>query len=142
MRSVLALVIALGLLVACAPPAPTPPPTAAPPAQATAPLPTATAVPQARATVPPTTVAANVDYKALRQPLLLPLGALIVAVRARRPTAYWVDQFNKAADQVLPAIEGDTSPTATKLRASIMSVRAMPDNLDSLEKSRGDLLEI
>ena len=73
---------------------------------------------------PPTAVAPSVDYKALRQPLLIPLGALIVAVRARTPTTtYWLDQFNKAADQVLPAIDGDTSPTATRLRTSIMNVR-------------------
>jgi hypothetical protein len=131
-RSLVAVVATLGLLVACSP---------APPAPPTAPPPTVTPVPVP--TTPPTPIAAAVDYKALRQPLLIPLGALIVAVRARTPTTtYWLDQFNKAADQVLPAIDGDTSPNATRLRTSIMNVRAMPDNLDALEKSRSDLLEI
>ena len=55
---------------------------------------------------------------------------------------FWAAEFNKAADTVLPAIEGDQSPTAVQLRASIADVRAMPKNLQVIEASRSTLLTI
>jgi hypothetical protein len=90
-----------------------------------------------------TTVPGPVDYKALCQPLLLPLGALIVAVRAKTPTTtYWLAEFNRAADKVLPAIEGDQSTNANRLRTAIANIRAMPNNLQVLEDSRSSLLMV
>src|SRR5687768_9207241 len=130
-RQVFVLLIALALGCTSATPAaptatPAPPPPTATPAPTSTPAPTATAAP-----VP------GRDYKAIRQPLLIPLGALIVARRAGQPTAAaWLTEFNKAADQVLPAIEGDTSVDATRLRTAITDIRAMPTDLQVLERSR------
>ena len=85
----------------------------------------------------------SADYQAIVQPLLLPLGALIVAVRAGTPTsAVWLAEFNKAADQALPTLDGDNSETANRVRTSINNIRAMPDNLQVLEDSRSALLSI
>jgi len=85
----------------------------------------------------------SADYKALVQPLLLPLGALIVAVRANTPTTtYWLGEFNKAADLVLPRIESDNSATANRLRTAIANIRAMPNDLTVLEDNRSTLLSI
>src|SRR5262249_19767913 len=115
------------LVVGCSTPAPPPPPTL------TVPTPVPTVAPASR----------SVDYRAITQPLLLPLGALIVAVRANTPTSdYWFAEFDKAADTVLPAIEGDSSPTATRLRTGIANIRAMPKNLQVLEENRSALLQI
>jgi hypothetical protein len=75
--------------------------------------------------------------------LLLPLGALIVAVRAETPTTdYWLSQFNTSADTVLHAIDGDTSETANRLRTGIANVRASPDDLQTLEDTRSMFLSI
>jgi hypothetical protein len=85
----------------------------------------------------------TVDYKAITQPLLLPLGALIVAVRGNTPTtAYWLAQFNTAAEGVLQAIDGDESGKANTLRTGIANIRAMPNNLQVLEDTRSTLLSI
>jgi hypothetical protein len=85
----------------------------------------------------------QVDYKAITQPLLLPLGALIVAVRGNTPTTdYWLGQFNKSADSTLQAIDGDSSDTATRLRTGIANVRARPTDLQTLEDTRSMLLGI
>lgn len=86
---------------------------------------------------------AHADYKAITQPLLLPLGALIVAVRGGTPTTdYWLAQFNKSADGALQAIDGDSSDTANRLRTSIAKVRANPGDLQTLEDTRSMLLGI
>jgi hypothetical protein len=138
------------LLVGCAVAPPAPPATRAPALQ-----PTAQVLRTAVATLVPaplstgTSAAAGksasgpVDYKAICQPLLLPLGALIVAVRGKTPTTtYWLAEFNKAADKVLPVIEGDPSVNATRLRTAITNIRAMPNNLQVLEDSRSSLLMV
>jgi len=123
------------LATACstpAPPAPTPPPATA------APRPTPPPTPQ-----PQGPQQQHADYKAVTQPLLLPLGALIVAVRANTPTTdYWLGQFNKSADSALQAIDGDSSDTATRLRTGIANVRARPTDLQTLEDTRSMLLAI
>jgi hypothetical protein len=86
---------------------------------------------------------AHVDYKAITQPMLLPLGALIVAVRARTPTTdYWMAQFNASADSVLRSLDGDTSDTAERLRTGIANVRSRPDDLQTLEEARSVFLSI
>jgi len=87
--------------------------------------------------------AAHADYKAITQPMLLPLGGLIVAVRGKTPTTdYWMAQFNTSADGVLKAIDGDTSDTATRLRNGIANVRANPNDLQTLEDTRSTFLSI
>src|SRR5947209_11534218 len=104
-----ALVI-LALQVGCA----APPPVVPTPAPTVAPTFAPTVAPTRQTTG--SSVAKKVDYKALTQPLLLPLGALIVAVRANTPTTtYWLAQFNTAADGVLQAIDGDESTNANSL---------------------------
>jgi hypothetical protein len=92
---------------------------------------------------PAPTPTRTVDYKAITQPLLLPLGALIVAVRGNTPTtSYWLDQFNAAADNVLQQIGGDNSASANTLRTGIANIRAMPNNLQVLEDTRSMFLSI
>lgn len=111
------------------PGAPTPVPTAAPVATA------------ARAST--TSTSGTHDYKSITQPLLLPLGALIVAVRAGTPTTdYWLGQFNTAADATLSQIDGDNSETANRLRTGIANVRANPEDLQTLEGIRSTFLSI
>jgi hypothetical protein len=104
-------------------------------------VPTAAPVPTVAPTAAPVT---GRDYKAIRQPLLIPLGALIVATRAQQPSnaEAWLAAFNKAADEVLPAIEGDTSVDATRLRTAINDIRTTPADLAVLERSRALLLQI
>jgi hypothetical protein len=141
----LAVVVSL-LLAGCSAAPPPPPPTAAPAPQPTAVVTrapvvnaTPTAVPAAKSTGSITAV----NYAAITQPLLLPLGALIVAVRGKTPTtAFWLTSFNQAADKVLPAIEGDQSANANSLRTAIMNVRAKPNDRQVLEDSRSSLLAI
>jgi hypothetical protein len=113
---------------------------------------TSTPVPTAAPTLAPAATAARGastsssgthDYKSITQPLLLPLGALIVAVRAGTPTTdYWLGQFNTAADTVLGQIDGDTSDTANQLRTGIASIRANPKDLQTLEDTRSKFLSI
>jgi len=75
--------------------------------------------------------------------MLLPLGALIVAVRASTPTTeYWLAQFNTAADGALQAIDGDTSDSANRLRTGIANVRNNPTDLQTLEDTRTTFLTI
>lgn len=113
---------------------------------------TSTPVPTAAPTVAPVATAARSgsipssgthDYKSVTQPLLLPLGALIVAVRAGTPTTdYWLGQFNTAADTVLSQIDGDNSDTANKLRTGIANIRANPEDLHTLEDNRSTFLGV
>jgi hypothetical protein len=116
------------LLVGCASPAPAATPTAAPkPTQPSQPSqPTQAAPPTvAAAPTPAPKPATAANYQAVVQPMLLPLGALIVAVRGHTPTTtYWVGEFNKAADAALPAIAGDPSPTAERVRTAVANIRA------------------
>ena len=131
------------VVVGCSSPPPGTPPTPQPAAPLTQPTLVATATLGALPTVVATARSTSVNYPAIVQPMLIPLGALIVAVRAGTPTAdFWVAEFNKAADNALPAIEGDQSPTAQQLRASILDIKAMPKNLQVLEDSRSKLLMI
>jgi len=132
--------LVLLVLVGCsqAPVAPPSPTISSPGSFATITTP-ATATPTSGATA----TRKNVDYKAITQPLLLPLGALIVAVRANTPTTdYWLAQFNKAADTVLPQLQGDTSPAADQLRSGIAKIRERPNDLQLLEETRSTFLSI
>ena len=115
------------------PGAPTPVPTAAP-----------TVAPVATAARSGSTSSSGThDYKSITQPLLLPLGALIVAVRAGTPTTdYWLAQFNTAADTAVSQIDGDNSDTANKLRTGIANIRANPRDLQTLEDNRSTFLSI
>jgi hypothetical protein len=136
------------LMVGCANAAPSVAPTAIPTPMPTAALvsPPTGAPASTQAPRPPGAQGGSVtsaDYKALVQPLLLPLGALIVAVRANTPTTtYWLGEFNKAADLVLPRIESDNSATANRLRTAIANIRATPNDLKVLEDNRSTLLAI
>lgn len=127
----LVLVLAGGLLVACAPPAPTAvPPTATPASAPTAPAPSPTA---------------GVDYVALRTALLTPLGGLIVATRDDSPTrAAQLAAFESAAAPVDAAIRGDTSTNANRLHSAIVNTREAADRRDvqALERVRTELLMV
>jgi hypothetical protein len=86
----------------------------------------------------------NVNYVALSQQLAAPLGALIVALRDNSPTApQYLASFNRAADQVSPAIARDVSIDANRLRSAIINVREAAERRDiaTLERIRLQLLE-
>ncbi len=133
------LLTVLGLfVVACsAAPAVTPQPT---------PLPKPTAVP---ATVVPTAEApkptAGTNYVQLRGELLVPLGALIVTLRAKSGReAMHLAAFNEVAARVEPAIAGDMSINANRLHSSIVNTRdaAARKDLEELERIRLNLLDV
>jgi hypothetical protein len=87
----------------------------------------------------------NGDYVALSQQLAAPLGALIVALRDNSPTApQYLASFNRAADQVSPAIARDVSIDANRLRSAIIYVREAAERRDiaTLERIRLQLLEV
>jgi hypothetical protein len=99
-----------------------------------------------RPVVPTTTPAPTpVNYLAMRQALLLPLGALIVATRNDSPTrAQHLAAFNAEADKILPVIERDVSPNGNRLHSVIVNVREAAPRRDiaSLEAQRMTLLEV
>lgn len=134
-----ALVILL-LTVACGPrpaAAPRPTSTPAPPTAIPTPqLPTPTPLPK-----PPTSTP-QPDYRGMRTRLLTPLGAMIVAIRGndRTQAAAHLADFNKVADDVLPAIGNDMSKPANALHSAIVNVRSHPGDLAALEQDRRNLL--
>jgi len=108
--------------------------------QAAAPVPTRTPPPPPGPTGTPPP-----DYGAMRQALLLPLGALIVATRDNSATRQThLDAFNAEADKVLPAIERDVSPNGNRLHSVIANVREAAPRRDvgALERERLALLEV
>lgn len=84
-------------------------------------------------------------YAVMRNQLLTPLGALIVATRENSPRqAAVLTAFNAEADQILPVIERDISCNASLLHSAIVSTREAASRKDpaSLEIQRRKLLEI
>jgi hypothetical protein len=134
------------LVVGCTPatPAPTSKPAAAAPATAAptvAPSPAPTAEPAAKPVEKP----AATNYVALRQQLLTPLGAMIVSARDNSPNfPGHLAAFNTAAEQVLPAIQGDMSTNANRLNSAIVNTREAAGRKDvaTLERIRVQLLEV
>lgn len=82
------------------------------------------------------------NYRGMRTSLVIPLGALIVAVRNNNgpQSAAFLAQFNDAAESVLPVIASDTSKPGNALHSAIVNVRSHPGNLAALEQDRLSLL--
>lgn len=128
-------------------PEPTTAPTAIPivatevPAPTTVPTPPTVVAPATEVSQEPV----RPDYVKLRQELILPLGALIVATRNKSPTAaQHLADFNVVAERVLPAIATDMSVNANRLHSVIVNVRdaAARKDLATLERERISLLEV
>ena len=105
------------------------------------------APPELRAPTPtsaprPPTSTPTPDYRGMRQRLVEPLSALIVAVRSndRAQAAGFLARFNAAGDEILPRIETDVSTPANLLHSAIVNVRAHPGDLAVLEQARQDLI--
>jgi hypothetical protein len=115
----------------------------APRAPAATAAPTAVATPRPAPTERPPTATPAPDYRALREKILSPLGALIVTVREgkREDAAGWLAKFNQGADEILPVIERDLSKEGNALHSAIVNVRAHPSDLQALEEVRLHLLQ-
>lgn len=127
----------LGLFIVACSATPAPKPAVAPVAAAATPRPTA--APTAQPTP------AGPDYVKLRQELLLPLGALIVATRDKSPrVALHLASFNEVAARVEPIIAQDMSVNANRLSSGIKNTRtaAAQKDLAELERVRLNLLEV
>lgn len=131
-----ALVLALAIVaIACTAPAPSP---AAPTTPALPTRPPATAGPRLPTPTPQT------NYREVAQPLVQPLGALIIAVRNNDAinARDFLAEFNQAANLVQIRLSGDETPKANTIRTAIDAVRASPRDLKVLERERDTLLVI
>jgi hypothetical protein len=118
-------ILALILLSACQP---VPPPSTPTPQPSPTPQPTATVV--------------RLNYPALRNQLLTPLGGLIVAMREGSGVQFQVNEFEKAAKQVEPLIATDLSYNGNVLHSAIFNTRhaVSTKNLAELESVRLSLI--
>ena len=88
---------------------------------------------------------AEPDYAQLRQDLVLPLGALIVATRGNSPNIpRHLSDFNAAAERVELVIATDMWVNANRLHSANVNVRdaAARKDLATLERERLGLLDV
>lgn len=78
----------------------------------------------------------------MRSKIEAPLASLIVALRAgdRGNAAAFYDQFNAAADEIMPKLDLDMSYNGNLLHSTIVNVRGHPNDLSALESDRRSLL--